>query len=50
MVVVLFLEKILLKLIEAQTNYLAAAIKKYPLVLALHEADVEATYLLEKEE
>lgn len=31
-------------------NYLAAAIKKYPLVLALHEADVEATYLLEKEE
>ncbi len=28
---------------------LAAAINKYPFVLALHEADMEATYLLEKE-
>lgn len=26
------------------------AIKKYPIVLALHEADLEATYLLEKDE
>lgn len=31
-------------------NYLTAAIKLKPLVLALHEADLEATYLLEKEE
>lgn len=31
-------------------NTLTAAIKKYPLILALHEADVESTYLLEKEE
>lgn len=31
-------------------NYLSAAVKKYSLVLALHEADLEATYLLEKEE
>lgn len=29
---------------------LSAAIRKYPLILALHEADLEATYLLEKEE
>lgn len=31
-------------------NYLSAAIRKYPIILALHEADLEATYLLEKEE
>lgn len=31
-------------------NVLGAAIKKYPLILALHEADLEATYLIEKEE
>lgn len=31
-------------------NYLTASIKMYPLVLAIHEADLEATYLLEKEE
>lgn len=31
-------------------NTLTAAIKKYPLILALHEADLESTYLLEKEE
>lgn len=31
-------------------NTLSAAIRKYPLVLAVHEADLEATYLLEKEE
>lgn len=31
-------------------NSLTAAIKKYPLILALHQADMEATYLLEKEE
>lgn len=31
-------------------NTLTAAIKKYPLILALHEADVESTYLHEKEE
>ena len=31
-------------------NALGAAMGKYPLVLALHEADQEATYLLEKEE
>lgn len=31
-------------------NTLTAAIKKYPIILAVHEADVEATYLLEKEE
>lgn len=37
---------------EAKENYnaLGAAMSKYPLVLALHEADQEATYLLEKEE
>jgi len=29
---------------------LSEAIRKYPLILALHEADLEATYLLEKEE
>ena len=31
-------------------NTLSAAIRKYPLVLAIHTADLEATYLLEKEE
>lgn len=31
-------------------NTIGMAIKKYPLVLALHEADIEATYLMEKEE
>lgn len=31
-------------------NSLNAAIKKYPFVWAVHEADNEATYLLEKEE
>ena len=31
-------------------NYLSAAIRKYPVILAIHEADLEATYLLEKEE
>lgn len=31
-------------------NTLGLAIKKYPFVLALHESDLEATYLLEKEE
>lgn len=37
---------------EVKENYnaLTAAIQKYPFILALHEADVEATYLLEKEE
>lgn len=31
-------------------NTLGEAIKKYPIVLLMHEADLEATYLLEKEE
>ena len=31
-------------------NTLTTAIKKYPLILALHEADLESTYLLEEEE
>mgnify|MGYP003571243026 CR=1 FL=1 len=31
-------------------NMLSAAITKYPLVLAIHEADLESTYLLEEEE
>lgn len=31
-------------------NTLTAAIRMYPLVLAVHEADLEATYMLEKEE
>ena len=37
---------------EPKENYnaLGTAMGKYPLVLALHEADQEATYLLEKEE
>ena len=32
---------------EKTWNELAKAMEKYPLVLALHEADMEATYLLE---
>lgn len=37
---------------EAKENWntLSLAIKKYPLVLAIFEADLESTYLLEKEE
>lgn len=37
---------------EPKENWgaLSAAIGKYPFILALHEADLEATYLLEKEE
>lgn len=31
-------------------NTISKAIQQYPLILALHEADVESTYLLEKEE
>lgn len=31
-------------------NTLTAAIKKYPVILAVHQADMEATYLLEEEE
>lgn len=31
-------------------NTIGMAIKKYPLVLALHEADIESTYLMETEE
>lgn len=31
-------------------NTLSSAIRLYPLILAIHEADLEATYLLEKEE
>lgn len=31
-------------------NTMTEAIKKYPVVMAAHEADLEATYLLEKEE
>ena len=31
-------------------NTLSAAINKYPLIVAIHEADLEATYLLESEE
>jgi hypothetical protein len=30
-------------------NALSTAIEKYPVILALHEADLEATYLLEKD-
>lgn len=33
---------------EKQWNTLGLAMQKYPLVLALHQADMEATYLLEK--
>ena len=37
---------------EPKENYnvLSVAIRKYPLVLALHLSDLEATYLMEKEE
>lgn len=37
---------------EAKENYnaLSETFKRYPLALALHEADLEATYLLESEE
>ena len=31
-------------------NMLSAAIRKYPFILVLHEADLESTYLIEKEE
>jgi len=31
-------------------NTIGNAIKLYPIILALHEADMESTYLLEKEE
>ena len=31
-------------------NTIGNAIKQYPVILALHEADMESTYLLEKEE
>lgn len=31
-------------------NVLGRAIRKYPFILAIHEADLESTYLLEKEE
>lgn len=31
-------------------NTVSLAIKKYPLVLAIHEADMESTYLIEEEE
>lgn len=34
---------------EKQWNTLGQAMQKYPLILALHQADMEATYLLEKE-
>lgn len=30
-------------------NTLGSAIEKYPIILAIHEADLEATYLLEKD-
>lgn len=35
---------------KEEYNSLGAAMSKYPLVLALHEADQEATYLFESEE
>ena len=37
---------------EPKENYnsLGIAIRKYPLILALHEADLESTYMIEKEE
>lgn len=34
---------------EKQWNTLGQAMQKYPLILALHQADMEATYLLEKD-
>lgn len=33
-----------------QYNTLGAALKRYPVILAISEADLESTYLLEKEE
>jgi hypothetical protein len=35
---------------EKDWNTLGIAYEKYPLVLALHEADMEATYLMEKKD
>lgn len=35
---------------KEEWNTLSAAIQKHPFILAVHEADLEATYLLEKEE
>ena len=37
---------------EPKENYnaLSAAMRMYPIILAVHEADLEATYMLEKEE
>jgi hypothetical protein len=35
---------------KEEWNSLGTAIKKYPLILAIHEADLEATYLFEEEE
>jgi len=35
---------------ERQWGTLSLAMQKYPLILALHEADMEATYLIEKRE
>lgn len=35
---------------KEEYNTLSAAIRKWPVILAVHEADLEATYLLEKEE
>ena len=34
---------------KEQRNTLGAAIEKYPAILAIHESDLEATYLLEKD-
>ena len=34
---------------EENWNTLGSAIEKYPVILALHESDLEATYLLEKD-
>lgn len=35
---------------KEEYNTLSTAIRKYPLILALNEADLEATYLMEEEE
>ena len=35
---------------KEEWNTLSAAIQKHPFIIAVHEADLEATYLLEKEE
>jgi len=35
---------------EKQWGTLSLAMQKYSLILALHEADMEATYLIEKRE